>query len=890
MTTAVTPMSSEELVRVTQEEPSGFGGLRCERGLLPMEAMNVRASITGLSASIQVSQTFRNTLSEALEVTYIFPLPPRAAVSAFTLEVEGRKVEGLIKERGQARRDYDQAIRTGHRAAITEEDRSGVFTMRAGNIMPGETAIVHLELAGPLAIEDGDPCFRFPLVVAPRYMPGSALEGASVGDGTAVDTDAVPDASRISPPVLLKGCKSPVRLTLEVDIDSGELPLSDLRSSLHSVITEQRGGRTCLRLQPGERLDRDFILRFGLGAEEVGTQLAICPDEEKREDGNDGTIALTLVPPKSSIPSRPRDVIFVLDRSGSMGGWKMVAARRAVGRMLDTLGDSDRYNVYAFDNRVETPTNAQGLALLEATNRNRYRTLEWLSTVDAEGGTEMLEPISKAFGQLAGGYQERDRMMVLITDGQVGNEDHILRSVKDEMRNVRVFTIGIDRAVNEGFLRRLAVMGGGSCALVESEDRLDDVMDHIHRRIATPVVTELVVTGEGIEIDASTIVPRRLPDLFEGCPTVVRARYKGAATGSVRLSGSDSIGMPYSQEIEVRPSKEGSVHTIWARRRVRDLEDRYAIGDGNLSTLEKQILGISLGFRVLSRFTSFVAVDKQVVNPGGEGSSLVQPVESPDGWASGGEALMQESAKLSMNSAYGGGGGQIPAAPGAPAPASISMQSRSMAAPPQDFEGAPQMLEELDEREEDLDDMEAGEMADMSISGYAPEPMESLQSMAPPQQSMAKSKRRQSSITGAIMAVAKPMKRGRGLFRKHEAAKEEPANEETAAEEPTDTLSAYQQRLRELMQRAGAASDAREQLRILLQALTLMLDDLKSVQAPESFVAPLTKATTALRALWGQSEVSEALAEQVKALEALCAAPQPGMDPEPAPQRRGFWK
>jgi Ca-activated chloride channel family protein len=852
-----------------------------------MEAMKVRASIIGLSATIQVSQTFRNTLSEALEVTYIFPLPPRAAVSAFTLEVEGRKVEGIIKERGQARRDYDQAIRTGHRAAITEEDRSGVFTMRAGNIMPGETAIVHLTLDGPLAIEDGDPCFRFPLVVAPRYMPGSALEGASVGDGTAVDTDAVPDASRISPPVLLKGCKSPVRLTLEVDIDSGELPLSDLRSSLHSIITEQRGGRTCIRLQPGERLDRDFILRFGLGAEEVGTQLAICPDKEKREDGNDGTIALTLVPPKSSIPSRPRDVIFVLDRSGSMGGWKMVAARRAVGRMLDTLGDSDRYNVYAFDNRIETPTNAEGLKLLEATNRNRYRTLEWLSSVDAEGGTEMLEPISKAFGELAGGYQERDRMMVLITDGQVGNEDQILRSVKDEMRNVRVFTIGIDRAVNEGFLRRLAVMGGGSCALVESEDRLDDVMDHIHRRIATPVVTELVLKGEGIEIDASTIVPKRLPDLFEGCPTVVRARYKGAPSGSLRLSGSDSIGMPYSQQVEVRPSNENSVHTIWARGRVRDLEDRYAIGDGDLGTLEKQILGISLGFRVLSRFTSFVAVDKQVVNPGGEGSSIVQPVESPEGWASGGEALLQESAKFSISSAFGGGGASPPAPGNAPAPASMPMRALSMAAPPQDidFESAPESLEELDEREEDCDDLEAGELADMSISGYAPEPMESLQSSAaPPQQSMAKAKRRQRSSTGAI-AASKPMKRGRGLFRKHEAP-----SEKAASAEPVDTLSAYQQRLRELMQRASSAGDSRAQLRVLLQGLTLMLDDLKSVHAPATFVAPLTKVAAALRALWGTSQVSEALAEQVRGLEALCNAQGPGTEPEPTPKRRGFWK
>lgn len=888
MKTAVTPMSNKELTQIAQEEPSGFGGLRCERGLLPMEAMKVRASITGLSASIQVSQTFRNTLSEALEVTYIFPLPPRAAVSAFTLEVEGRKVEGLIKERGQARRDYDQAIATGHRAAITEEDRSGVFTMRAGNIMPGESAIVHLELTGPLAIEDGDPCFRFPLVVAPRYMPGSALEGASVGEGTAIDTDAVPDASRISPPVLLKGCKSPVRLTLEVDIDSGELPLSDLRSSLHSIITEQRGGRTCVALQPGERLDRDFILRFGLGGEEVGTQLAICPDTEKREDGNDGTIALTLVPPKASVPSRPRDVIFVLDRSGSMGGWKMVAARRAVGRMLDTLSDGDRYNVYAFDNEIETPTNAAGFSLLAATNRNRYRTLEWLSNVDAEGGTEMLEPISKAFGELAGGYQERDRMMVLITDGQVGNEDHILRSVKGQMRNVRVFTIGIDRAVNEGFLRRLAVMGGGSCALVESEDRLDDVMDGIHRRIATPVVTELVVAGEGIEIDPSSIVPRRLPDLFEACPTVIRARYKGTPTGSLSLSGSDAIGMPYQQRIEVRPTNDNSVHSIWARGRVRDLEDRYAIGDGELSSLEAQILGISLGFRVLSRFTSFVAVDKvAIVNPGGGGTSVVQPVESPDGWASGGEALVQESAKELRSPGFGAGAGAMP--PGAPAPMSMSMPMPSL-----DSFDAPEELEEMEAElsslapaDMSLADQHMDDMDEMRSEGFAEQAavvpdLKSKVSMSMPSQS--RPKKRKQSVTGALFA-SKPLGRGRGLFRRNEAVSAEP---EVA--EPNDTLVAYQQRLRELMDRASKARDSRAQLRVLLQGLILFLDDLKSVRAPAEFVTALTKSVARCRALWSESELSAPLQTELKSLEALTLIQGPGTDPEPAPTRRGFWK
>lgn len=853
MKTAVQTMSSEELIRITHPDPSGFGGLRCEQGLLPMEAMRVRASITGLSASVQVSQTFRNSLSDALEVTYIFPLPPRAAVTSFRMEVDGRMIEGLIKERGQARRDYDQAIQTGHRAAITEEDRSGVFTMRAGNIMPGETAIVHLELAGPLAIEDGDPCFRFPLVVAPRYMPGSALDGASVGDGTAVDTDAVPDASRISPPVLLKGCKSPVQLSLEVDINSGGLPISQLRSSLHSVITEERAGRTCLRLEPGERLDRDFILRFGLGTEEVGTQLSICPDTTKREDGNDGTIALTLIPPKASTPNRPRDIVFVLDRSGSMGGWKMVAARRAVGRMLDTLGDGDRYNVFAFDNQIERPKNALGNALIEASDRNRYRTLEWLSTVDAQGGTQMLEPISSALSELAGGYQSRDRMMVLITDGQVGNEDQILRSIKDEIRNVRVFTIGIDQSVNEGFLRRLAVMGGGSCALVESEDRLDEVMDNIHRRIATPVVTEIQLKGHGIAIDQDSLVPSRLPDLFEGSPVVIRARYKGEAKGAIELEGSDSVGNLYQQEIVVAQTEDTSLHSIWARGRVRDLEDRYAIGRGDLGTLEKRILAISLNFAVLSRFTAFVAVDKEkVVNPGGGGSAIVQPVEAPAGWGESDAELVEDEDFFDLSGAVGGAipiPMSMPSAPSpvlAPRPSSVSRSAPSPSAP--------------------------------SPSA----PMSRPASRAPVPQ----------GAGGVMRGKPSPKKRKlsmpaatRGFF----GRKKESAPVEERALEPVVTIVAYQQRLSELLKRSASATDARARMRILLQGLLLILDDLKSVQAPANFVSELNEAVKTLRVLWSDSQ-TEDLGEVSLKLESLAQVQPPAIESKPEPERPGFWK
>ena len=224
------------------EAEDGFGALTTEKGPLPLKALDVQARVIGLLAETTIRQTFVNTHPEPLEATYIFPLPDRAAVTRFRLEVAGRIVEGQLKERGAARQEYDRAIREGHRAAITEEERAGVFTMRVGNLPPGETATVHLTLAGPLPYADGEATFRFPLVVAPRYIPGAPLSGPSVGDGVAPDTDAVPDASRISPPVLLPGFPNPVRLALSVEFLGAEQQASDFRVSLHTV-QEEEGAR-----------------------------------------------------------------------------------------------------------------------------------------------------------------------------------------------------------------------------------------------------------------------------------------------------------------------------------------------------------------------------------------------------------------------------------------------------------------------------------------------------------------------------------------------------------------------------------------------------------------------------------------------------------------------
>jgi Ca-activated chloride channel homolog len=667
MTTEIAPLDTE----FPAEPDAGLGALATSRGNLPLDAVDVRAAIAGMSASVELTQGFRNPFDIPLEATYIFPLPDRAAVTAMRMECDGHVVEGVLKERFRAREDYDQAITAGRRAAIAEEDRPDVFTMRVGNISPGERVTVRLVLAQPLAYSDGEVTFRFPLVVAPRYIPGSQLGGAPAGRGVAADTDAVPDASRISPPVLLPGFPNPVRLTLSADVDRAGLPLAGIRCSLHATAERaDADGHTIVALRPGERLDRDFILRLAVAdRDQIATSLVLTPDPG--EDPEQGTFTLTLVPPDGGSKPRPRDVVLVLDRSGSMHGWKMVAARRAAARIVDTLTGADRFAVLCFDNVTERPPDLpDGFA--EPTDRNRFRAIEWLARTSARGGTEMLAPLEQAAGLLSGeaateaagaeaaaseaagaeavgvpaaeaaraaaadGDSGRDRVLVLVTDGQVGNEDQILQRIGARLAGIRVHVVGIDQAVNAGFLSRLAGIGRGRCELVESEDRLDEAAARIHRRIGAPLVTGLALAANGVAVVPGTVAPSLLPDLFPGVPVTVTGRWRGHPGGTVTVTGSGTDGTPFEAKVTAVTGSNPVSTAGWARAHLRDLEDRYACLPGHdaaeLTRLEQQITDVSLRYGVLCRFTAFVAVDSRVVTDGTGPHRVTQPVELPAGW------------------------------------------------------------------------------------------------------------------------------------------------------------------------------------------------------------------------------------------------------------------
>jgi Ca-activated chloride channel homolog len=627
--TRLTPLIPANLP-VPNADDAGFGALKTAAGLLPLKALEIEADIVGLAAETTLRQTFVNAFPEPLEAVYIFPLPPSAAVTQFTLTAQGHRVEGTLMERTAAHAAYREALRDGHRAALAEEDRQDVFTISVGNLPPGEAITVALQLVSRLPCEDGEVTFRFPLVVAPRYIPGRPLPGEPMGGGTAADTDAVPDASRITPPVLLPGFPNPVQLSLRVDLDPGDFPISDFRASLHSVLEEQDGAVRRIRLQPGERLDRDFILRFRIGAEEIRTALQLSPDPASPDEG---TFLLTLVPPEGRPQAaKPRTIAFVLDRSGSMAGWKIVAARRALARMVDMLRPDDRFTVLAFDDVVETPPGVGGPHPLPATERHRARAVDFLCGLQARGGTVMRPALDAALAAL-GTDPDHDRLLVLITDGQIGNDAELLHRLHDHLAGVQVFVIGVDQAPNAGFLERLARATGGRCELVEAAERLEHVLDGLHQRLHTPLLTALRLAPQQLTLIPETVAPARLPICSAATPLVIAGRYRGQPRGGLTITATDGTGRPWTRTVTATVAPNTALATTWARAHLLDLEDALDAGLGDRTGLTQHIIETSLRFHVLCRFTAYVAVDHAAgIDAAGSSRRVIQPVDLPAGW------------------------------------------------------------------------------------------------------------------------------------------------------------------------------------------------------------------------------------------------------------------
>ncbi len=605
---------------------SHFGGLKSEHGYLPMTSMSIEGKIVGLVYRLTLTQRFSGRCDAPIEASYTFPMPAQAGVSRFVMTTQTRKVIGELKERGQARQEYKAAVSQGKQAALTEQERPDVFTMTVGNIPAGEWVEVCLDLEGPLEWCDNHALFRFPLVVGERFTPGSYFLDGKVGTGVAKDTPLTRDASRVSPPRILSGYPNPVELSIDISVEHGSdawwKELQTPQSSLAELRFSRRAtGYQMVLPDTANRIDRDLIVRIPMQAADINTAI-VC-----ESDGDSHTLMLNLIPPCGLAESSqgPRQVVVLLDRSGSMQGWKQAAACRAVGQLINSLESDDKFNVLAFDDRVDQII--QGEPLARASALSRHRAQHALAKVASRGGTSMLGPLSRGIeilGSCSNPY------LILITDGEVTNEKSILDFMSAGADRVKVFTVGIGTAVNASFLQSLSGHNGGTFTQVESEQSLNQCLRGIRRLIEPPVLQNIHFEKSSTGAGDWEVLDHASVDLFAGGCQRLLAQAKGRLPQSLRVVAEDRQGVKWVRAVPVNCGLSGGMITkIWARQRVLDLEYGNSVGCRGDEFQAPYITAHSLKYGVLSRFTAFLAVDHQSYVDGHRESVAVTQLVSP---------------------------------------------------------------------------------------------------------------------------------------------------------------------------------------------------------------------------------------------------------------------
>lgn len=627
---------------------------------LPLAAVSIQARCTERAATVNIKQKFVNDTKELLEVVYIFPLACGASVIKCEMTVGNRKIAGLVKEREEARADYDAAIANQHRAALIEQERDDVFTITVGNIEAGESIEIDFAYVEYLPLyTDGTTALRLPTVVAPRYVPGISINGVD-GCGVEADTDVVSDASRISPPRLMPGFDPQVSLSIEVTIDTAGKDINNLSCSQHAVKTSFGKELKISLSHNNEIMDRDFVLIWQLGAVDIaGT--ALVHDDESESYG-----LVTVYPPSlddSEIYTQPRDVIFLLDRSGSMAGTKMASAARACAILLNTLSPRDRFAICAFDDRrewfnIKHPVSSNFAAstkasLIAADNDGIAGGESFLKSVQAVGGTEMYDALEEAtavFKVRKKSKSPRLAIVVLITDGEVADEERILKHVQTQIGSGRIFCVGIDTAVNSGLLTRLAVLGGGTSTLVTPGDALEQALVNIGREIGVPLITDLSL-DLGKQSEAVSIAPDRPQDLFEGRPAtfMFALSKRNKSSELVKVTGRYGDGKSFEQVISMQLVKDEALAKLYCRGRINDLEDEIRLKPGKAVSAKKELVALAVKHQMLTRHTSYVTVDTEATVSGKNMRTVVQPVHNPDQW----QEMMPQAAPMPAASGWG---------------------------------------------------------------------------------------------------------------------------------------------------------------------------------------------------------------------------------------------
>lgn len=598
-------------------------------GEFPLKHTDVKADISGYLASTRVEQTYTNPYREAIEAVYVFPLPSMGAVNDFVMEIGDRKIIGIVRPREEAERIYREARERGQTASLLTQERPNIFTQNVANIEPGGKVVIRITYFEKLVYEKGHYEYVFPMVVGPRYIPGSAQpvpQGKESGGGWSAPTNQVPDADKITPPVLAPGQRSGHDISLRVNLKAG-LPVSDASCPTHKVEIREDGasGRKIQLIEANAIPNRDFVLRWSVAGDE--TQFGVLSHRDK----NGGFFTLMAQPPLNPSDEQvmPREITFILDVSGSMNGIPVQISKDIVRRSLDRMRPDDIFNIFYF---------ASGNGQLwqspqPNTPANVTSAKQFLETFQGSGGTEMLAGVHRALSAI---HDSRYlQMYCFLTDGYVGNEPEILNLIQTERGDARFFAFGIGSSVNRYLIDGIGKLGGGVSRVVIPRDpnQAQKAADDFFENIDSPVLVDIDIDWNGLPV--REIYPKKLPDLFAGQTINVIGRYARAAKGTAYVNarlGNRKLRIPIAVNFPDEEQNNAALAPVWARNKIEELSNLMLSADSNQQQdLVAQITDLAVKFRLVSQYTAFVAVDESRIVGNGKPLRILQPVELPEG-------------------------------------------------------------------------------------------------------------------------------------------------------------------------------------------------------------------------------------------------------------------
>lgn len=561
-------------------------------GQCPLKHTDVKAQVSGFISRVTVTQEFENNFPNKIEAVYKFPLPDAAAVDDLTMVIGERVIKGKILRREEAQATYTAAKQEGRIASLLNQEQSNVFTQQVANIMPGQNIRITISYVETLQYEDGTYQWSFPMVVAPRYVPAA---------DTNPQTDA-PSASPTSAPIETRDGHD---ISLEIDLDAG-VPIVAINSQSHEIEVQQLNEkRAIVRLKDRATVpNKDFLLTYRVAGDNIND--AVLTHRSERG----GFFTLILQPPQRVAVENvtAKELVFVLDTSGSMSGFPIEKAKETMNLALSTLNPHDTFNLITFagDTAILFPKP------VPATQQNLQKAKKFLESQEGNGGTEMMKAIKAALDP--SDSQQHVRIACFLTDGQVSNEVEIIAEVQKHP-NARVFAMGFGPAPNRSLLDRMSQYGRGEVNYIPEVGDTSAVARVFNDRVRSPLLTDISI--EWSDLPVTEIYPKRIPDLFSARPLVISGRYTKGGKGSIWLKGKIA-GQDFVREIPVELPETETDHdvlaSLWARRRIDDLvaDETNAESKPVQDQLREEITQLGLDYKLMTQYTSFVAIDDVV--------------------------------------------------------------------------------------------------------------------------------------------------------------------------------------------------------------------------------------------------------------------------------------